>query len=512
MSITISQNSFVKRQKDQGTIDTKHLSPELAKAMQAAGVSAAQLQNIAGPDGLINDSKEFKKLYKLLDGFDAKPGDKNLQLDGAMGELNTALKAEVKANRAQDKAATKFARKSSGGINTDNLSNGLSQAMQQAGMSAADLKGIAGKDGLITSKDEYKKLYKLLDGFDSTPGDKTLQKDAAMGDLVSAINGEGKLNKTHDKFAAYYAKEQAKNYGVIDTNNLSPELTKAMGDAGVTAADLKQIAGLDERIKSPSEFKKLYKLLDRVDSNPGDKTLQKDGTAGALHQALKDEVTANRKLAPYMRPGGQRASERPELTVDAARVVPQPRKEPVQLDVKLQIQSEYEDLHGLERSTGCRATCEAGIEEYLKKNKKNFDEPPKLVKRNQLDNNIQVGYAEDSSGHLAVDKSQAKIANDYIDRTLDAGLPVMVGASHYDYWNTGNADKLSEHWVSITGRDYDDQNRLFYTFNDPGNGKQGRFYVDEDTGKLFKVPEYGTGSEWAKAYLEMTQVRPYEGD
>jgi hypothetical protein len=301
-----------------------------------------------------------------------------------------------------------------------------------------------------------------------------------------------------------------KHHGVIDVNNLSSGLQQAMQAAGVSAAELAKVAGTDGQIKGKAEFKKLYTVLDGFDSKPGDGKLQIDGAAGELEKALKAEVKANHQFAQYRAPGAKAAPKQPKLTVanDALVVPASERKPTVDLGVRLQRQTEYEELHNLPNSTGCRATAEAGINEFVKKN---FDPAPKLVKRNDLEKNIQVGYAEDKNGRVAVDETQAKVAREYIDRALDAGLPVMVGASYKDYkQNKGNADNLTEHWVSITGRDYDDQGRLFYSFNDPGNGKKGRFYVDQDTGKLFKVAEHRNDSTWAANSFEMAQVRPYE--
>src|SRR5687767_13685905 len=107
---TISAKSFVKLQKSSGPIDVRDLSANLSKAMQDAGVTAADLKKVAGKDGQIKGSTELKKLYKLLDRFDSSPGDKNLQLDGAAGTRHEALKAEGAGNRAGDAFAKQLSK------------------------------------------------------------------------------------------------------------------------------------------------------------------------------------------------------------------------------------------------------------------------------------------------------------------------------------------------------------------------------------------------------------------
>ena len=117
------------------------------------------------------------------------------------------------------------------------------------------------------------------------------------------------------------------------------------------------------------------------------------------------------------------------------------------------------------------------------------------------DQRIQIGLSEDKKGKLTIDKAKAKEGTDYIDQQLTGGKPVVVGVSHAD--ENYNADKLTDHYVVITGKGTDEQGRTFYTFHDPavgtGNKAAGadsnvnnRFYLDAD-GKLYREGKAATG-------------------
>ena len=110
------------------------------------------------------------------------------------------------------------------------------------------------------------------------------------------------------------------------------------------------------------------------------------------------------------------------------------------------------------------------------------------------DQRIQVGISEDTKGHLTVDPQKAAEGRSYIDSELAAGRPVVVGVSDKD--SDYNVDKLTDHFVTITGKGVDENGKTFYTFNDPGtshanlgDGTQNpnnRFFVDDTTGALYK--------------------------
>ncbi|MGE6763737.1 LysM peptidoglycan-binding domain-containing protein [Corallococcus interemptor] len=116
------------------------------------------------------------------------------------------------------------------------------------------------------------------------------------------------------------------------------------------------------------------------------------------------------------------------------------------------------------------------------------------------DRRIQVGTSENGVGALKVDPKKAAEGRNYIDKQLEAGKPVVVGVSHKDA--SYNADGLTDHFVTITGRGVDDKGRTYYTFHDPGttNASKGkdtnpnnRFYVDDKTGNMYRPGKAANG-------------------
>ena len=112
---------------------------------------------------------------------------------------------------------------------------------------------------------------------------------------------------------------------------------------------------------------------------------------------------------------------------------------------------------------------------------------------------IQVGTSENGEGRLTVDSARAQQGREYIDGQLDRGRPVVVGVSHKDA--DYNVDRLTDHFVTITGRGVDEQGRTFYTFHDPGTNHShigmdtnpdNRFYIDDSTGMMYRSGQEGS--------------------
>ncbi len=316
-----------------------------------------------------------------------------------------------------------------------------------------------------------------------------------------------------------FVNELSSNHGVVDTNNMSNELKGALKEAGIGEAELKRMAGPDGQIKG-KEFQKLYHAVDRFDHrNP--KSFQSDyqidvgacqpkyglTKEGKLYDALKGEVDRNRLEARYARPGIREAEAQPELKVrENALTVPEGDRKP---NVKLRMKGvDQYDLHPDDKAKGDKACLEAATKQCNDYNTKvRGNRAPKL---NGQADSIQVAYQEDKEGRLKADPTQAKLAREYIDKCLDKKLPVVVGTSYGD--NAYNRDKLTDHFVTIHGRSYDEQGRTFYEFKDPGDGgASGRLYVDKDTGKLFKERTKENPRWVSEADYEVTQVRTYKG-
>ncbi|MFZ5445597.1 MAG: hypothetical protein ACOZQL_36735 [Myxococcota bacterium] len=298
----------------------------------------------------------------------------------------------------------------------------------------------------------------------------------------------------------------------IDARLPSKELKDALGNAGVPLAALQSIAGPDGRIKSASEFAKLFQLLDGFDGKP-DQKLDLGATGGApvatLCNALASEVAANRRYGIY-NPGREvSAPHRQKTDADALVVAPKDRKKTVALDVIGKDQFVWGAEHGLDRAASnhvCFNAAEQQTTEFV--TRQLGKKAPQL---NGADEAIQVAWAEDAAGRVAVDPMQQGAAHDYIDRMLDRGLPVMVGVS---VWKDKiNHDHLTDHFVTITGRGYDEKGRLFYEFKDPGlNGTTGRFFVDAASGSLYRPLVPTTGRKTVRNFdYELTQVRTWRG-
>ena len=125
---------------------------------------------------------------------------------------------------------------------------------------------------------------------------------------------------------------------------------------------------------------------------------------------------------------------------------------------------------------------------------------------------IQVATGEDKNGRIAVNKKAAEQGNSYLDSQLDKGKPVVVGVSykHAHY----NVDKVTDHFVTVTGRGTDDKGRTYYTFNDPGTrhadkgrdtNPNNRLYVDPQTHALYR-PGANSGSITGRHY-DVSMVR-----
>lgn len=115
-----------------------------------------------------------------------------------------------------------------------------------------------------------------------------------------------------------------------------------------------------------------------------------------------------------------------------------------------------------------------------------------------LGDRLQVATGEDSQGRVRTDAARVGAARKYIDQELEAGRPVAVGVSHQGAKDTGNGDRVTDHFVLITGRGTDAQGRPYYSYNDPavmdaGQGKNNRFYVDAGSGNLVHEGAMGTG-------------------
>jgi hypothetical protein len=407
-----------------------------------------------------------------------------------------------------------------GWVDTKNLGAPLKKALADAGLAPADLARLAGKDGRVTPD----KLFAFIDKLDSNgkPGSfDATTTDASgatvptkAGALYEALKTEVSANRelaANGMDAKAFASLAAR-HGVLDLNHLGGAVTKALAGSGVTRADLEAIAGPDGQIKGGKEFAALHALLDKADGRAdgiaSSRTVRADGTvaqsaSAALLLAIQADVAVNRKLSQYAQPGTAPAPTQARLTVaaNALKVDPKDQK-PV--DLKMKGVDQF-SLYPGDSDKGGKACYEAAVKACTSHNAKTHGkDAPQLA---GPDDAIQIGYAEDGNGRLAIDEAQAARGRAYIDKALDAGLPAVAGVSYAD--EGYNNDLLTDHFITIDKRDYDDQGRLYYEFKDPGAGGAAyRLYVDADSGKLFKEGDQ-KGAYVKNADYEVTQVRTY---
>ncbi len=110
--------------------------------------------------------------------------------------------------------------------------------------------------------------------------------------------------------------------GYVDIDHMSPELTQSFRDAGVTDADLREVAGQDHVIRGHSDFSRLFAKIDeRADHDGNSATIRgKNGAdltrAGRLFERLRTDVDHNR--ARIDREGGARFAGVAQLDAVAA--------------------------------------------------------------------------------------------------------------------------------------------------------------------------------------------------
>ena len=129
------------------------------------------------------------------------------------------------------------------------------------------------------------------------------------------------------------------------------------------------------------------------------------------------------------------------------------------------------------------------------------------------DQRIQVATGENSDGSVRADAAQAAAGRSYVDEQLDSGRPVVVGVSHKGNYN-GNVDRITDHFVVITGRGTDADGSTYYTFNDPATSHASkgsdanvanRFHLNDD-GVLVSAGSVARGSV-VDRHIEVSMVR-----
>jgi hypothetical protein len=405
-----------------------------------------------------------------------------------------------------------------GEIDLQDLSTPARRAIDEAGV-GSQLDTIAGKDHRISGRAEFKKLFGVVQRADGKEAPPT-----RSGALYEALKNEVAANRAVNN-GRVSANSLAAGHGTIDTNSdgkggdrMSAPLRAQLAKAGVS---LEKIAGPDGQVKGEAEFRGLMKAA-VGDPNASIPTKRKtpDGTVADLPdspetnlaRSLSSEVEHNRTLPQYAEPGSKRSENmRMPLATDTDALTVPKKEQKAPVDLKLSAVNQM-SLHPGDTPEDEEKRQKACGEASFKAANDFID--GKFGKKRlwfaDQDQAIQVGYSKNAEGQLDVDPAQAKRGHEYIDRALDKGYPVVVGVAHED--RRINFDHLTDHYVVIDQRGYDKDGRLFYGFMDPGDsGRQARFYVDKDTGMLFKQgADRKTGYARDDEY-EVAHVKTYRG-
>lgn len=275
--------------------------------------------------------------------------------------------------------------------------------------------------------------------------------------------------------------------GAIDAEHISSPTRAALQRAGVSEKEVRTIAGVDGRIDSADEALALGRLVDAHTKNPATRATVRDALLSEFRAhsvkslGLSDALVLSSAEQKLFRPLSVPMTGVDQMTLSADKEAAN----------KMCFTAAIQQLENSFTSRGSRV-------------------PP----LDAVDQRIQVALAETTSGRIEADSSAALRARDYIDRCLEKGRPALVGVSTVSLAAERHNEGITEHFVTICGRGVDDAGRAFYEFRDPGaGGAKGRFYVDPETGKLFKPGKdlaQLNGAGYAKDFLyELTQVRVY---
>jgi hypothetical protein len=184
-----------------------------------------------------------------------------------------------------------------------------------------------------------------------------------------------------------------------------------------------------------------------------------------------------------------------QLTIADAQIVPKEDRKTV---VDLKVPSNPQAAH----SQDCK-----------KKSDESFADLMGWAPDSTHEQRFEIAVAEDHNGRIVPDAEQLAAGREALDKKLDEGQPVVIGVSHSSWDENPNPNKMTDHFVLVKGRNYDDAGRLYYSAMDPGaTHLDRRFYVDKQSGKLFA--EGNAAADAARAPMlrpfEITTIRIYE--
>lgn len=141
--------------------------------------------------------------------------------------------------------------------------------------------------------------------------------------------------------------------------------------------------------------------------------------------------------------------------------------------------------------TGCYRTSEAMLFNYLHKKDSKEDYYTELDLRQRVkdeDRNKEWFFIdikeENESGRVSVSKKSSLEIIKKINQELDKNYPVIAGTTYFKQIEELYNEGITDHFILITGRGYDEDG-LYFLFNDPADGgKDYKLRLDPYTGKL----------------------------
>lgn len=363
------------------------------------------------------------------------------------------------------------------------LSDQAWQTIAAAGVDRAALERVAGPDHVIRGDAELQALQSLLRRADARSKGPELPS-ARVGAALEAI-AQQPVGLSRSAFVDRFTG------GGFELRRLSDEQWEALEAFGLRRDRLLRLAGADQGVHSQQELSDLFTLLNQLD---------RDGNARQLEVALGSQDT-NAGRALLLLEGVLVQRERSFAPEDLSHALLGGDGDGDSVDLLVR-------THKQVGPTDCLVTSKAMIHDFI---------PVGMSRRSPrldtlLTTSVDAHYMakdEDRSGQISGYRADFDAGRRYLDACLAAGRPAIVGVSHSD--RDYNNDLFTDHFVVITGRSLDEAGRVYYSYNDPADGSNdGRFYVDDASGMLFKLPrtDIPAGYTTARAY-QVTQIRTY---
>lgn len=379
-------------------------------------------------------------------------------------------------------------------LRLDDLDDAAWATVSNSGLTRQAIEAIAGPDRVLRGGRELRALDRLL----RTPAREV--SDTRSNTRASALpdthpDGRGVrvanvLLKASRASHALSSREVSalSQQGEFDLAALDAAAWQELGTLGVAVDRLRGRAGADLRLRGPDDLRALFRLLATLDDDGDPQRLEMallgEGRPPVTTRAGAAYALLQRCFQPY---SGELSDLQLTDAAPAASLYALPFHA-AELPVRTHKQAPRE--------------CFVSAKTMLNRFKRGLADG-----LNDVTGAHYMARVEDARGRIAGYREDFDAGRRYIDHCLLSGTPVIVGVSYKR--DNYNLDGLTDHFIVITGRHTDEEGRLFYTFNEPGNGKSGyRLYVDARSGRLFKPATRPRGYV-DEMQFQVTQVRTF---